>query len=109
MPGASAGHDVCYRMWRRRLAGAAHRSEAMVMPTPMVPVARRLTHVVALVEAEHAFDAADHAGDAIALIEAMRGAAGNALRLRGERHGEHCEKRAANQQVLFHQATSVSI
>src|ERR1035437_8792619 len=116
MPGASAGHDVCYRMWRRRLAGAAHRSVAMVMPTPMVPVARRLTHVVALVEAEHAFDAAadrgtnhgaDRTGDAIALIEAMRGAAGNALRLRGERHGEHCEKRAANQQVLFHQVTSV--
>ena len=90
----------------------------MVMPT-MVPVARRLTHVVALVNAEHTFDAADHAadrgaeygadrsGDAIALIEAMRGAAGNALRLRGERHGEHCEKRAANQQVLFHQVTSV--
>src|ERR1019366_4331734 len=111
MPGASAGHDVCYRMWRRRLAGTAHRSVAMVMPTPMVPVARRLTHVVALVEAEHAFDAtnhgADRAGDAIALIEAMRGAAGNALRLRGERHGEHCEKRAANQQVHFHEVTSV--
>ena len=90
----------------------------MVMPT-MVPVVRRLTHVVALVEAEHAFDATDHAadrganhgadraGDAIALIEAMRGAAGNALRLRGERHGEHCEKRAANQQVHFHEVTSI--
>ena len=50
---------------------------------------------------------ADRTGDAIALIEAMRGAAGNALRLCGERHGEHCEKRATNQQVLFHQVTSV--
>ena len=90
----------------------------MVMPT-MVPVVRRLADVVALVDAEHTFDAADNAadrganhgadwaGDAVALIEAMRGAAGNALRLRGERHGKHCEKRAANQQVLFHEVTSV--
>ena len=90
----------------------------MVMPT-MVPVVRRLADVVALVDAERTFDATDHAadrgadhgadrsGNAVALIEAMRGAAGNALRLRGERHGEHCEKRAANQQVLFHQVTSV--
>ena len=90
----------------------------MVMPT-MVPVVRRLADVVALVDAEHTFDAADNAadrganhgadraGDAVALIEAMRGAAGNALRLRGERHRKHCEKHAANQQVLFHQVTSV--
>jgi hypothetical protein len=107
----------------RRLAGAARHSVMMVMPvmpvTPMMPVVRRLTHVVALVEAEHTFNAADHAadrgtnhgadraGDAVTLIEAMRGAAGDALRLCGERYGEHCEKRAANQQVHFHEVTSI--
>jgi hypothetical protein len=86
-----------------------------VMPmVPMMPVSYRpLAHVVALIEAEHAFGAAGHTanrgadhradwtGDTVALIEAMSGAAGNALRLCGERHRKHREKCADNEQVLF--------
>jgi hypothetical protein len=82
--------------------------------TPVAMMIRRFRHVVALIGAEHAFDAADHAtdrgandradrtGDAIAFIEPMRGAAGDTLRVRGQRHGERRDKRARNQQVLFH-------
>ena len=82
------------------------------MPTmmPIGPIVRllRIFGVVALIDAEHAFhaaddaadrsadDSADWASDAVAFIKAMSGASGNALSLCGERHGERCETCAAN-------------
>jgi hypothetical protein len=81
----------------------------VMMATPMVPVdRRRLADVIALIDAEYAFDAADHAadrgsdhradraGDAVALIEAMSGATGDALRLDGERHSERRDNGAGD-------------
>ena len=59
-----------------------------------------------MVDAEHALDAADHAAnrgadhradrprDAVALVKAVRGPARNALRLRGQRRRDGCEKYA---------------
>jgi hypothetical protein len=93
---------------------------AMMAMPPVVLINHRrrraVTHVIATIDAKHAFDAADDAtdgcadhcadrtSDAIALIEAMRGAAGNALRLCGERHRKRCESHAAsNNQSRFHE------
>src|SRR5450830_663083 len=73
------------------------------------------SHMIAMIDAEDAFHAADdtadccanhradRASDAVALIEAMRSAAGNALCLCGERHRKRYEKQAGNKQVLFHE------
>ena len=59
-----------------------------------------------MVDAEHALDAADHAAnrgadhradrarDAVALVKAVRGPTRNALRLRGQRRRDGCEKYA---------------
>lgn len=92
-----------------------------MVAAPMVPIDWCFIHIVALIDAEHAFDAADHAadrgandradrtGDAVALMETMRGAAGDALRLGGKRHGERRDKRTGNKQSLFHKVTSVFI
>ena len=92
-----------------------------MVAAPMVPIDRCFIHIVALIDAEHAFDAADHAadrcaddradraGDAVALMETMRGAAGNALRLGGKRHSERRDKRTGNKHILFHKVTSVFI
>jgi hypothetical protein len=122
MPGASAGHNVYCSV--ARIGGAVRHLLVMMVVMPvmtMMTVVRRLAHVVTLVDAEHSFDAADHAanrgaddrtdraGDTVALIEAMRSAAGNALRLSGERHRKHCEKRTSNKQVLFHEVISISV
>src|ERR1039457_1013424 len=96
----------------------SHMTAMMAMP-PVVPVNHRplraVTHVIAMIDAEDAFHAADdaadccanhradRASDAVALIEAMRSAAGNALCLCGERHRKRYEKQAGNKQVLFHE------
>jgi hypothetical protein len=90
----------------------------MAMPR-VVPInhgrRRAVTHVIATIDAEDAFHAADdaadccadhcadRASDAIALIEAMRGAAGNALRLCGERHRKRYDSHAGNNQSRFHE------
>ena len=82
------------------------------MPTmmPIGPIVRllRIFGVVALIDAEHAFhaaddaadrsadDSADWASDAVAFIKAMSGASGNALSLYGYRHSKRCETRDAN-------------
>lgn len=82
------------------------------MPTmmPIGPIVRllRIFGVVALIDAEHAFhaaddaanrradDGADRASDTVTLIEAMSGAFGNALSLYGYRHSKRCETRDAN-------------
>ena len=59
-----------------------------------------------MVNAEHALDPADHAAnrgadhradrarDAVAFVKAVRGPARNALRLRGQRRRDGCEKYA---------------
>jgi len=85
-----------------------------VMPAPVVANGPFLADVVALIGAEHTFDAANHAadcsaddgadrtGDAVAFMETMYGAARHTLRLRGKRHDKRRDKRAHNQQVLFH-------
>ena len=69
---------------------------------------------VVMVDAEHALDAADHATDraaddgadrsgaAVAFIKTMRGAAGNALRMR-RRSGEDCKNRADDRYAKFHE------
>ena len=75
----------------------------------------RLIRNILLIDAEHAFnaandsadraadDGADRAGNAIALKETMSGTSGNAgFRVRGHRHGEQCEKGSANQHFHFH-------
>src|SRR5674476_317255 len=96
----------------------SHMTAMMAMP-PVVPVNHRplraVTPVIAMIDAEDAFHAADdaadccanhradRASDAVALIEAMRSAAGNALCLCGERHRKRYEKQAGNKQVLFHE------
>lgn len=68
-----------------------------------------LFRVVALIDSEYAFHAAnsatnsganhrsDRAGDAVALMEAVHGASGNPLCLCGERHSERSDTRAANE------------
>ena len=83
--------------------------------TPVMADGPHFTDVVALIGTERAFDAADHAahrganhgadraGDAIAFMKAMLGAARDALRMGRERHEECGNKRASNKQVLFHQ------
>jgi hypothetical protein len=69
---------------------------------------RRLVHAraIVLVDAQHAFDAADDAAycgtdhradrtcDASALMEAMRGTSWHALRLCRDRKRDRCEKQA---------------
>ena len=61
---------------------------------------------MALIDAEHAFDAADHAADRrpdhcadrardqVAFVQSVRRAARNALRLRRHRKREHCNEYA---------------
>jgi hypothetical protein len=75
----------------------------------------RLIGNILLIDAEHAFNAADHstdraaddgadrAGNAIALKETMSGSSGNAgFRVRSHRHSEQCEKSPANHHFHFH-------
>ena len=85
---------------------------AMMAMPPVVPVNHRplraVTHVIAMIDAEDAFhaaddaanrradDGADRASDKVTLIEAMSGASGNALSLYGYRHSKRCETRDAN-------------
>src|SRR6202051_5023527 len=86
---------------------------AAVMPRSRLY--RIISDVVAPIEAEHAFDAADHAadgraddcadrtGDTVAFMKTMRGAARYALGLRGDRQGERKQARAAKNQIQFHE------
>jgi len=76
---------------------------------------RVVSDVIAAVEAEDAFDATNHAtdgraddrahrtGDAVAFTKTMRGAARDALGLRGDRQGERQQARAAKNQIQFHE------
>jgi hypothetical protein len=89
------------------LMRVAHAMRALYPRTVDTPApidrARLGVGCVAVIDAEHALDAADRAadrstnygadgtGDAAAFMKAMRGAAGNALRLRGERECERCK------------------
>ena len=91
---------------------------AMMAMPPVVPVnhrpLRHVTHVIAIINAEDALDVpdytadcrtnhrADGAGNAVSLIEAMRGAAGDALRACTERHRKRYERHAGNKQILFY-------
>src|SRR6185369_6094147 len=96
-----------------RVMSLALRSDVMT-PRLAMTIARRrrrlfefrIGDAVRMVDAEHAFDAADHAadrgadhradraGDAVALLKPVRGSARNALRLRGQRRRDACEKYA---------------
>lgn len=100
---------------RSRTNAAALHATAVVVMMPMVAVTRDVrSGVIALVDAQHAFDAADNsadcraddgadrAGNAVALVKAVNGSAGNALGLCGERHGERREARAGNDQFYGH-------
>ena len=87
---------------------------SVMSPMHMIDRAFPIFRVVALVDAEYAFDATNHAadgsaddradrtGDAIALVKAMNGTAGNSLSLRGERHGDRCKTCGAKQVFHFH-------
>ena len=100
-------------------AAAAGTDMCMVPPMRSVMPGVRSLHVVALIDAEHAFhatngaadrspdDGTDRTGDAIAFIKAVNGASGNALRLCGERHGEDGETGAADEQFHFHSLISI--
>jgi hypothetical protein len=101
------------------------RQSHLVVMVPMVPVnymfRRQVIHVIALINAQDAFNAAycaadcrsnhrtDRAGDAVALIEAMCGTAGHALRLRGERHRKRYDKHAGDKQILFHEVIPLEV
>lgn len=96
----------------------------MAMP-PLMPVSHRplgtVAHVIAMINAEDAFHAADdaadccanhradRASDTVALIEAMRSTAGNALCLCGEWHRKRREKKAGNKQILFHEVVPFEV
>jgi hypothetical protein len=76
---------------------------------------RIVSDIVAPVEAEDAFDATNHAtdgraddradrtGDTVAFTKTMRGAARDALGLRGNRQDERQQARAAKNQIQFHE------
>jgi hypothetical protein len=107
------------------LRGLARRRPVMNVPIRMphpMPVAIHMRRIVGISriarrDAEQTLNAADNAANraadhgpdrprrVVADISAMRDAVGNTLRLRRERHGEHCGKSGRDQNVKFHATT----
>jgi hypothetical protein len=92
---------------------------AMIRPSGAYHRLFAIVHIL-MIDAEHAFhaaddtadrgshDGADRTGNAVAFMKAVRGAPGNSLRLCGERHGERSKARA-NEQFQSHEVTSTFV